>query len=76
VLQKITQAFDEVLTPRQRAAIDALVLEGVPMDLVAEQLGTNRNALYKLLHDARRKLRDHLEDEGLPPEYIIDLFER
>jgi RNA polymerase sigma-70 factor (ECF subfamily) len=76
VLQVISTAFSEILTERQRAALEALVLEGVPMDLVAEQLGTNRNALYKLVHDARRKLRSYLESQGLSPEYIMNLFER
>ena len=76
VLDKVRDAFDHVLTKRQRAAMEALILDDVPMELVAEQLGTNRNALYKLLHDARRKLRDHLEETGLSPEYILSLFER
>jgi len=39
-------------------------------------MGTNRNALYKLVHDARRKLRTHLESQGLSTNYIMDLFER
>ena len=38
------------------------------MDVVAEQMGTNRNALYKLVHDARKKLRTHLEAQGLSTE--------
>ena len=75
-LDKISQAFAEVLTPRQRAALEAIVLDGIPMDVVAQQLGTNRNALYKLVHDARHKLRAHLEHEGLSPDYIMGLFER
>jgi RNA polymerase sigma-70 factor, ECF subfamily len=75
VMSKINEAFAQVLTPRQRAAMEAVVLEGIPLDVVAEQLGTNRNALYKLIFDARRKLRAHLADEGLSPEYILNLFE-
>jgi RNA polymerase sigma-70 factor, ECF subfamily len=76
VLQKINRAFDEALTDRQRTALEAVVLEGVPMDVVADRMNTNRNALYKLVHDARRKLRTHLEGQGLSPDYIMDLFER
>jgi RNA polymerase sigma-70 factor (ECF subfamily) len=76
VLQKINRAFEEALTERQRAALEAVVLEGVPMDVVADKMNTNRNALYKLVHDARRKLRTHLEGQGLSPDYIMDLFER
>lgn len=76
VLGKVTEAFQNVLTPRQRAAMEAIILDDIPLEEVAEQMGTNRNALYKLIHDARRKLRDYLEETGLSPEYILDLFER
>ena len=75
VLQKINKAFEEALTTRQRIALEAVVLEGVPMDVVAERMGTNRNALYKLIHDGRQKLRSYLEGQGLSPDYIMDLFE-
>ena len=46
----------------------ALALNGVPIDVLAEQLGTTRGALYKTLHDARRKLRRALTDTGLDLE--------
>ncbi len=75
VLDKINRAIRETLTERQRLALEAVGMRGVPMDLVAEQLQTNRNALYKLLHDARSKLRDALEREGLSMEYILSLFQ-
>ncbi len=75
VLEKINRAFDEALTPRQRVALEAIILEGIPLDVVADQMGTNRNALYKLVHDARRKLRTYLEGQGLSLEYIMELFE-
>ena len=45
------------LTPHQREVFVALALNGVPIDVLAERLGTTRGALYKTLHDARRKLR-------------------
>jgi RNA polymerase sigma-70 factor (ECF subfamily) len=76
VLAKIDSALENALSKRQRAALEAVVLEGVPMEIVAERLGTNRNALYKLIHDARRKLRAALEEQGLSPDYILNLFER
>ncbi|MCI0709883.1 MAG: sigma-70 family RNA polymerase sigma factor [Chloroflexi bacterium] len=75
VLQIIGQAIDEALTERQRQAIEAVTLRGISMDVVADQMGTNRNALYKLLHDARKKLKSHLEAQGVPVEYIMNLFE-
>ncbi|MFZ4814876.1 MAG: RNA polymerase sigma factor [Phototrophicaceae bacterium] len=74
VLQKINQAIDEALTERQRAALVAIAIDGVPLEIVAERLDTNRNALYKLLHDARRKLRAHLEGQGLGVDYMMNLF--
>jgi RNA polymerase sigma-70 factor, ECF subfamily len=76
VLAKINGAMEEALTERQYKALVAVALRGVPMDIVAEQLGSNRNALYKLLHDARRKLRTHLEAQGLTMEYMMDLFQQ
>ncbi len=75
VMDIISRAFDEALTERQFRALEAVALRGVPMDVVAEQMGTNRNALYKLLHDARRKLRAYLETQGLQMDYIMTLFQ-
>ena len=74
VAQQLEAAFKEALTERQYQALVAVALQGVPMDVVAERMGTNRNALYKLIHDARRKLRRHLEAQGLPIEYMMKLF--
>ena len=75
VLRIVGNALNEALTERQRTALEAVVLQGVSMDVVAEKMETNRNALYKLLHDARKKLRSHLEAEGVALEYILNLFE-
>jgi RNA polymerase sigma-70 factor (ECF subfamily) len=55
----------EALTPHQRDVLVAVALEQVPVDVLAERLGTTRGALYKTLHDARRKLRAQLADQGL-----------
>lgn len=75
VLAKINRALEEALTERQYQAIAAIALKGIPMDIVAEQMGTNRNALYKLLHDARKKLRAYLEAQGLSMDYMLSLFQ-
>ena len=75
VLRIITDALEDALTDRQRTALEAVTLRGISMDVVAEQMDTNRNALYKLLHDARKKLRVHLEAQGVAMSYILDLFE-
>jgi RNA polymerase sigma-70 factor, ECF subfamily len=63
-------AVAEALTPHQRRVFVALALNGVPIDVLAERLGTNRGALYKTVHDARQKLRKHLEERGLALENV------
>ena len=60
----VRDAIDHVLTPHQRRIALALIVDEVPIDVLAERLGTNRNALYKTLHDARSRLRAHLAREG------------
>lgn len=75
-LRIISNALNDALTERQRQALEAVTLRGIPMDIVAAQMDTNRNALYKLLHDARKKLRAYLEAEGVSPTYILNLFEQ
>lgn len=65
LLETLQRAIAEVLTPHQRRVLVALALNGVPIDILAERLNTNRGALYKTLHDARRKLRTHLQERGL-----------
>jgi RNA polymerase sigma-70 factor (ECF subfamily) len=65
LLTTVRQAIDDVLTPQQRDVLVALAVNGVPIDVLAERRDTTRGALYKTLHDARRKLRRHLEDCGL-----------
>lgn len=73
-LEKINAALESALTERQYQALIAHALRGVPLEVLADQMNTNRNALYKLLHDARRKLRATLEQQGLSPEYVMNLF--
>jgi RNA polymerase sigma-70 factor, ECF subfamily len=55
------------LTPHQRHVLTAVVLNDVPIDVLADRLGTTRGALYKTLHDARRRLRGRLAEQGLLP---------
>jgi len=70
LLGTLQQAIADVLTPHQRRVLVALALNGVPIDVLAERLDTTRGALYKTLHDARRKLRGHLEELGLSLETL------
>jgi RNA polymerase sigma-70 factor (ECF subfamily) len=64
LLAAVREGIRTALTPRQRQVLVTTVLEGVPIDVLAERLGSNRNALYKTLHDARQKLRAHVAASG------------
>jgi RNA polymerase sigma-70 factor (ECF subfamily) len=61
LLEAVCRAIDEELTPHQREVLVAVAVNGVPIDVLAERLGSTRGALYKTIHDARRKLRRRLE---------------
>jgi len=76
LLRLVQQILAEELTERQRAAMNAIHVQGVPMEEVARRMGTNRNALYKLMHDARLRLKKRLEREGLEPQELLDMFSR
>jgi RNA polymerase sigma-70 factor (ECF subfamily) len=65
LFRALKTAMDGVLTDRQRDVFVALALNQVPIDVLAQRLGTTRGALYKTLHDARRKLRRELAAAGL-----------
>jgi RNA polymerase sigma-70 factor (ECF subfamily) len=65
LLAAIVRAVPACLTAHQREVLTALALDGVPIDVLAERRNTTRGALYKTLHDARRKLRAELENAGL-----------
>jgi RNA polymerase sigma-70 factor (ECF subfamily) len=60
----VQAAIANALTPHQRRVMLALLVEEVPIDVLADRLGSTRNALYKTLHDARRRLRIALADSG------------
>ena len=68
----LQHAIADVLTSHQRRVLVALAIDGVPIDVLAERLGTTRGALYKTLHDGRRKLRTHLEESGLAPRALME----
>lgn len=73
-MELVKRIFNEELTPRQRAIMMAVNVQGVPLEVVAQRIGTNRNALYKMMHDARLKLKHRLAREGLSPEELFDMF--
>jgi RNA polymerase sigma-70 factor (ECF subfamily) len=70
LLAAVQSGINEALTPHQRRVLVALALNGVPIDVLAERLSSTRGALYKTLHDARRKLRKHLQECGLSLEFL------
>ncbi|HEY8161284.1 MAG TPA: RNA polymerase sigma factor [Methylocystis sp.] len=63
------------LTPLQRKALIAHAFQDMPLDLVAEWLGTNRNSLYKLIHDARKRLKAALLAKGVTHRELIAIFD-
>jgi RNA polymerase sigma-70 factor (ECF subfamily) len=71
----VNKMLMEELTERQRRAMQAM-MRGLPLEEIARRMGTERNALYKLLHDARLKLKSRLEREGLTPGEALALFQR
>lgn len=71
MLHMLANALTEGLTPRQRQALLAVTVDDSPMDDIAARMGTNRNALYKLLHDARQRLRKRLDAYGITPQEIL-----
>jgi RNA polymerase sigma-70 factor, ECF subfamily len=70
LMQALRRSIEGCLTEHQREVLVALALNGVPLDVLAGRLNTTRNALYKTLHDARRKLRSDLARKGFTLDSI------
>lgn len=70
----IQDVIKNELTDRQRAILSMMVFNEVPMDEVVRHLGTNRNAVYKMLHDARRKIKGSLQARGFEVGEMLGLF--
>lgn len=70
----IQDVIEHELTDRQREVLVMMVFHEVPMDEVVKRLNTNRNAIYKLLHDARRKLKKRLQERGFEIDEILASF--
>jgi len=75
LMEMVERLIAEELTERQRRAIIAVVLAGMPTEEVARRMDTNRNALYKLMHDARQRLKRRLAAEGVSLEEALAAFE-
>jgi len=74
-MDRVMRIISEELTEKQREAMLAISIQGMPMEEVARRMNTNRNALYKLLHDARLRLKRRLAQEGLTPDEILASFD-
>jgi RNA polymerase sigma-70 factor, ECF subfamily len=75
MLQRIQRIMAEELTDKQRQAMIAIAIKGMPLEEVARRMGSNRNALYKLMHDTRLRLKRRLAKEGLTPAEVLAVFE-
>lgn len=70
----IRSVIQNDLTPRQREVMKLMIFDEVPMDEVVERLKTNRNAVYKLLHDGRRKIKIQLLARGIELQDALSIF--
>jgi len=76
MLAQVRRILEEELTPKQREALVLLGLQDIPMEEAAKRMKTNRNALYKLLHDARLRLKRRLALEDISPQDLLTAFEQ
>ncbi len=74
MLRRVERIIQEELTPHQRTALIAASTGGMPLEEVARRMGMQRNALYKLLHDGRLRLKRRLEREGLTAGEVMAMF--
>ena len=75
MVDMVMQLIMEELTDRQREVILAVMVGGMPLEEVARRMNTNRNALYKLIHDARKRLQQGLASKGLTANDVLAVFE-
>jgi RNA polymerase sigma-70 factor (ECF subfamily) len=75
MLAMVQRLIVEELTVKQRQAMIAVTIQGMPLEEVARRMDMKRNALYKLLHDARLRLKRRLASEGLTPQEVLAVFE-
>ncbi len=75
MIAHVRRILEQELTPKQREALILLGIQDVPLEEAASRMKTNRNALYKLLHDARLRLKRRLGAEGLNAAEILSAFE-
>lgn len=75
MLDFVGKMIDEELTERQRTAVVAIMINGMPISEAARRMDTNRNALYKLVHDARKRLQKRMTEYGISPDEVLAAFD-
>jgi len=75
-MARIQQVIKDDLSGKQRTALLAIGVQGMPIEEVARRMNMKRNALYKLLHDARLKLKKSMVTEGFSNEEVLAAFEQ
>ncbi len=75
IAEMVQRMIEEDLTDRQRTAMMAIMVGGMPLEEVARRMDTNRNALYKLIHDARKRMQKSLLARGMTPQEVLAAFE-
>ena len=76
IMDIVRRLVDKELTERQRTAMLAMLQGEMPISEIAQKMDTNPNALYKLLHDARKRLQSRLEEQaGLSAAEVLSLFD-
>jgi RNA polymerase sigma-70 factor (ECF subfamily) len=75
-LERMGRILREELTERQMSLMQAVVLKGIPMEAIAQKMGVKRNALYKMMHDARKKLKSRLLVEGIDLEGVLSSYDK
>lgn len=76
LMKRVNRIIMEELTDKQRQALTAVAIQEMPLEEAARRMGTNRNALYKMMHDARLRLKKRMEKEGLSPQEVLAVFEQ
>ncbi|MFU8859282.1 MAG: RNA polymerase sigma factor [Cyclonatronaceae bacterium] len=72
MLNMVLTMIDEELSDKQKMAITSLMIHNMPISVVAEQMGVKRNALYKLVHDARLNLKNKMREKGINTDVFLN----
>ena len=75
LIELLHRYINTELSTKQRRALMAVSINGLPLEIIAERMGSTRNAMYKLLHDARKRLKQKMEADGFTAESIMGLLE-